>query len=102
MRLHLSRKVFSGSGVFITWNRNIGVSVIPGQTQFTRTPYPAKSSARVFESMATAPLDATYAGVCRCPTKLDTDPRFTMVACVELRSVPRKCLVVRNTDFTFT
>ena len=49
---------FSGSAEADTRSWNDGVSIVPGQTQLTRTPSRTYSAAMDRDSDSTAPLDA--------------------------------------------
>jgi hypothetical protein len=74
----------------------IGVSIMPGWIEFTRTPCFASSSAAAFVIPLTAHLDAPYAIAPAVPTKpavdemLTIDPAFCSIIAGATACMPRK------------
>jgi len=92
----------SPSGPCPRCSRSMGVSVIPGQMQFTRIRSLPRSSARDLVSNAIAPFEAEYAGVPTWPARLAIDPVLRIAPPPPPRMCGTACLTARNDPFTLT
>src|SRR5262245_29436917 len=76
------RRAAAGSGARATSSSTSGVAVVPGQTQFTRIPRGAKSTAQLFVSSIIAAFETLYATWLRMPTSPASDETLTIAPLV--------------------